>query len=154
MKILSSFFLLFFYLSIIVFGIDNNLQTLYLWKNSNGDFWRNFGDKKIHSLFKGEVKDGKPNGFGIVNYPNGNNYKGDFLDGMEHGFGTLFFLEGHKYEGEFKYGLQHGEGKVTWSNGKKFVGEFIQGDFWNGKQYDNNSNLKFIIRNGRKVDLR
>ena len=57
------------------------------------------GDKYV-----GEIKDGKPNGQGTVNFTDGDKYVGEFRGGEIHGQGTFTFADGRSYEGEFKDG--------------------------------------------------
>ena len=40
-----------------------------------------FGEKETHPVYKGDVKDGKPNGLGILIYPSGGKYVGEWKDG-------------------------------------------------------------------------
>ena len=63
--------------------------------------------------YRGQVKDGKPHGKGIVTMPNFGRYEGRFQDGEPHGKGILILLDGGRYEGEFKDGKPHGKGIQT-----------------------------------------
>ena len=40
-----------------------------------------FGDKETQPKYQGQVKDGKPNGLGVIIYPDGRKYEGEFKDG-------------------------------------------------------------------------
>ena len=71
-------------LSSPVIGDNHKGETLYLWKTSSGDVWKGFGDKETQSVYKGDVKDGKPNGQGTYTYPDGDKYVGEFNDGIFH----------------------------------------------------------------------
>lgn len=42
----------------------------------------------------GKWKDGKHDGDGIINFPNGDKYIGEWKDGRRHGEGTLNFPDG------------------------------------------------------------
>ena len=57
-------------LSFPVIGDNYKGETLYRCENPSGDgyVWKGFGDKETHSLYKGDVKNGKPNGVGILIY--------------------------------------------------------------------------------------
>ena len=46
--------------------------------------WKGFGDKETHPKYKGQVKDGKPNGLGVIIYTDGSKYVGRWKNGMEH----------------------------------------------------------------------
>ena len=56
--------------------------------------------------------------------------------------------EGNLYfEGENAY--KNGKGKEYYSDEKlKFEGEYLNGSQWNGKQFDENGNIIFEIKNG------
>jgi len=77
------FILSFLLLSSPVIGNSHKGETLYLWKTSSGEVWKGFGDKKIHSVYKGDVKNGEPNGLGMMNTPRGWKYVGSWKNGKE-----------------------------------------------------------------------
>ena len=57
--------------------VDNHKgETLYRGDTSSGIVWRGFGDKEVHSVYKGEVKNGKPNGQGTSTNRMGGKYVG------------------------------------------------------------------------------
>jgi len=68
-------------LSSPVIGDNHKGETLYKWKTSSGPVWKGFGDKETHPIYQGQVKDGKPDGLGIIIYPDGNKYVGGWKDG-------------------------------------------------------------------------
>ena len=102
----------FLLLSSPVIGDNHKGETLYLWKTSSGEVWKGFGDKETHPVYKGDVKDGKPNGLGI-----------------------LIYLTGIKYVGEWKEGKLNGQGAAIEPNGRKLDGEWKNGKPWNGTYY-------------------
>jgi hypothetical protein len=93
-----------------------------------------FGDS-IHTnglRFVGEMKQGKPNGQGVYEFPGGSKFAGEVRDGKLQGNGTYTSTEGLKYVGEFKDNKKHGQGtlfdqdgsvlnKGTWVD-NKFIG--------------------------------
>ena len=89
-----------------------------------------FGDKETHPKYQGQVKDGKPNGLGI-----------------------LTFTDGWKYVGEWKDGIYNGQGTRTYPWGK-YVGEWRDGKGWNGTTYDNNGNTEDKWVNGEEIKQR
>ena len=91
--------------------------------------WYKDGDEKKNYKYVGEIKNGKPNGQGKWNLPNGN-----------------------KYEGEWKSGKKNGQGTYTYPNGDKYVGEFKNEERWNVKVYDKNGNIKGKYVNGKKIN--
>ena len=58
--------------------------VLYLYESSSGFVLKSVGDEKIQPIYKGEITNGKPNGFGILSYPyNGNSVVGEWKNGKE-----------------------------------------------------------------------
>ena len=53
-------------LSSPVIGDNHKGETFYLWETSSSEIWKGFGDKETHPKYLGYVKNGKPNGFGIL----------------------------------------------------------------------------------------
>jgi len=116
-------------LSSFVTSCDKKEETLYRWETSSGIVWKRFGDKDTHRVYKGEWKNGekwRPNGLGVMTYPDGHKYVGEWKDGEPNGQGTFTSPNGMKYIGEFKDGESHGQGTFTF-NGIKYVGEFKNG---------------------------
>ena len=114
-------------LSSPVIGDNHKGETLYRWGNTLSYVWKEFGDKYTHSVYKGTVKNGKPN-----------------IQGTE----TL--SDGKKYEGEWKDGKRNGQGTFTYpDDGRKYEGEW-KGDIpWNGTGYDKNGNITTKVLNGK-----
>ena len=81
--------------------------------------------------YKGELKDGIPNGQGFLSLPDGGKYVGEFKEGIINGQGIFTFSDGRKYSGEFKEGKKHGQGIYTYPNGDKYTGGYKDG-FKNG----------------------
>ena len=95
--ILLSFLLL----SSPLFGQETGV--LYLYETSSGKKWKTFGDGKVQPKYKGDIKNGKPNGQGTLTLPNGFNYVGEWKDGKKNGQGTVTNSDGEKYVGEFNH---------------------------------------------------
>ena len=136
--------------------------NLYDFKDAKEQFTKKETKEKKESIFEdygtiendygkyhGQIKDGKPHGYGTLTFNNGDYYRGDWEDGNKirkgyfvftfdngdkysgelynglfHGQGTYYFKElGHTYEGEFK---NHEEtfGTMNYSDGRKYIGEF------------------------------
>ena len=70
--ILLSFLLL----SSPVIGDNHKGETLYVWGEYPDYVWRRVGEKDTHPKYQGQVKDGKPNGLGILIDPDGIKYVG------------------------------------------------------------------------------
>ena len=58
------------FLSSPVIVNNNKGDNLYRWETPSGDgyVWKGFGDKETHSVYKDDVKNGEPNGVGILIY--------------------------------------------------------------------------------------
>ena len=85
-------------------GDNHKGETLYLWETSSGIQWRGFGDKEVHSIYKGEVKNGKPNGLGVLISTSGWKYFGSWKNGE--------IWNGTEYD-------KDGNIKYRWVNGKQ-----------------------------------
>ena len=91
--------------------------------------------------YKGELKEGIPNGQGTSTFRDGGKYVGEFRDGLLNGQGTFTWSNGNKHVGEYKDGLLNGQGTSTLFDGRKYVGEFKDGKRWNGTMYDKEGNI-------------
>ncbi|HWQ74526.1 MAG TPA: hypothetical protein VN441_04360 [Syntrophomonas sp.] len=70
--------------------------------------------------YKGEVKDGKPNGKGKATFRDGGMYEGDWANGKQEGHGKEYYKDGTlRFEGEYHKGLRHGTGTVYYKDGSK-----------------------------------
>ena len=112
----------FLILSSPVIGDNHKGETLYAWDISSTRspeyVWRGFGEEETHPKYIGDVKNGKPNGLGILITPWGRKYVGEWKDGRENGKGTFNYINGMKYVGEIKDGI-----------------------WWNGTFYDQDGNI-------------
>ncbi|MDG1859991.1 MAG: cytoplasmic protein [SAR324 cluster bacterium] len=131
-----------------LFGDSHAGKILYGWDTSSGVQLREFGDKDIHPQYKGDVENRKPNGLGIMIFPDGRKYVGEWINGEKNGHGTFTFPSGFKYVGEYKVGKMWNVKKYN-KNGK-YVGEYKNGEVWNGIVYDKNGNIKGAWVNGVK----
>tara|TARA_B100001250_G_C19695832_1_gene742486 strand:+ start:218 stop:574 length:357 start_codon:yes stop_codon:yes gene_type:complete len=68
-------------LSSPVIGHHHKNKTLYVLGEYPDWKWIEFGDKKTQSNYQGQVKDGKPNGFGVLISTNGWKYYGSWMNG-------------------------------------------------------------------------
>ncbi|MDC0163252.1 hypothetical protein OAI48_00185 [Candidatus Pelagibacter sp.] len=77
-----------------------------------------------NGTYKGEFKNSKFHGKGIMHYDNQDIYQGEWEKGFMNGQGTYMWADGHKYEGEWEDDKKHGQGTETWTSGSKYVGEW------------------------------
>ena len=104
--------------------IDGKGQVIWRWF-AGGD-WQT-------AAYTGEVKAGKMNGRGLLNYPNGNIYEGELKDDKRHGTGIHTWSRGNTYEGSWQDDKPHGKG-VYLQNDVRYEGEWKQGCFSKGKR--------------------
>ena len=111
--------------------------------------------------FEGEYLDGRRNGKGKEykqNEYNNNNFlyfEGNYKNGKKNGKGIIYKSNKIKFEGEYFNDLKKGFGKEYYNTGKvKFEGEYKDNKKWNGKGYDINGNIDYIITEGKgKIKL-
>ena len=124
-----------------VIGNNHKGETLYRWGENPDYKWMGFGDKDTHPVYQGQVKDGKPNGLGVIIYPDG------------------IWKGGNKYVGEWKDGKEHGQGTLTTPvvdsrnlihHGRKYVGEWKNGKHWNGTTEKDGKIEKKVV-NGKYI---
>eukprot|EP01121_Diplochlamys_sp_Union-15-3_P018365 TRINITY_DN6661_c0_g1_i2.p1 TRINITY_DN6661_c0_g1~~TRINITY_DN6661_c0_g1_i2.p1 ORF type:complete len:114 (-),score=30.03 TRINITY_DN6661_c0_g1_i2:24-338(-) len=84
--------------------------------------------------FKGELKEGLPNGQGEYHYANGDRYIGEYKDGKKHGYGVYTFALGGSYEGDYSEGQKHGKGILKSDKGV-YTGDFHHGLFSGHGEY-------------------
>ena len=92
----------FFFISFTAFAQSTDTGILYLWELSSGKVWKKFGDEKTQQIYKGEIKNQKPEGLGIMLFPDGTKYMGMWRFGKKHGQGTLTMSDGEKKSGVWK----------------------------------------------------
>eukprot|EP01138_Halocafeteria_seosinensis_P009227 gb/GECG01009430.1/.p1 GENE.gb/GECG01009430.1/~~gb/GECG01009430.1/.p1 ORF type:complete len:850 (+),score=152.54 gb/GECG01009430.1/:1-2550(+) len=81
-------------------------------------------------LFEGEMKRGKPHGYGTVVYLNGWMFEGQFKEGKESGWGVLTDENDVVlYEGELLDGELQGYGHMYYENGSNYCGCWRDGLF-------------------------
>jgi len=68
-------------LSSPLYGDNHKGETLYGWGEFPDYKWMGFGDKDTQPKYQGQVKDGKPNGLGVLISTNGWKYFGSWKNG-------------------------------------------------------------------------
>ena len=125
--------------------------VLFFNKTTSGYEWKNFRGQNSDIDYKGDIKNGKPNGQGIMSHSfYGWKYVGEFKDGEGHGKGTITFEDGMKYVGKWKDGERHGQG-ILYSVYGKYIGEYKDGERWNGTVYDPNGKIIRKFVNGKEI---
>jgi len=118
----------FLLLSSPVIGNNHKGETLYRWGEYPDFKWMGFGDKDTHPVYKGQVKNGKPNGLGVSIFPSGG-----------------------KYVGSWKNGMRNEKGTYTNQSGDIHVGEWKNDILWNGKGYYKDGTIIYKKVNGRET---
>ena len=120
--------LIILFLFILVFPLVAKEAGVLYFKKVNGKFgWFENGNDKKDWKYIGEIKNGKPNGIGVLSSTFG------------------------KYYGELKNGMKHGQGTYTYKSGRKRVGEFRKGKPWNVNNYDKNGKIEAAWIKGIKL---
>ncbi|MBU0584486.1 MAG: hypothetical protein KKB66_19820 [Alphaproteobacteria bacterium] len=81
----------------------------------------------IYSTYVGEMKDGRPDGEGRLQFRSGELFEGHFAAGLLSGRGVHVDTAGNRYEGEFSEGRPDGEGRLAETNGSIYTGTFAHG---------------------------
>ena len=103
--------------------IGEETGVLYWWYDGKKVVWKTFGDDDVNGKYKGEIKNGKPEGFGIILHTHGLKYVGMWKNGKYHGYGEMRNGENVR-KGEFKEGVQW---NTKWYFKGKQTGEFVNG---------------------------
>jgi len=115
-------------LLILTFPLVAQETGVLYFKKVNGKYgWFENGNDKKDWKYIGEIKNGKPNGTGVLSSTFG------------------------KYSGEVKNGMKHGQGTYTYKSGRKRVGEFRKGKPWNVNNYDKNGKIEAAWVKGIKL---
>lgn len=67
-------------------------------------------DLSEEAIYKGEFKNGVPDGVGTLYYSNGAIYRGEFREGQKGPFGEFIYEDKSVFRGEFKNDLRNGRG--------------------------------------------
>lgn len=93
--------------------------------NGRGEYTWRCGAAQQH--YVGEMRDGAPNGRGILEDDNGR-YEGDYVNGRENGRGSMVWkANGARYVGDFVQGEPTGRGKMSKANGDWYDGQWKDG---------------------------
>ena len=82
----------------------------------------------------GKIKNGLPEGKGILTRVDGATFEGHWIAGVLQGQGIFKSSNGYVYEGQIKDGLLSGKAKLTYPVKHKFI-SFSKGDFLMGMEH-------------------
>jgi len=104
----------------MVSGYIRDINGIYIWNPSPGK------DETVH--WTGDSKQGYANGEGQLIWFRGKkeiaSYRGYMKHGKPEGFGICKFADGDIYAGQWKNGLRHGKGKHWFRNGNFYSGKW------------------------------
>ncbi len=106
-------------------------------------------EDSIPDRYQGEIKNGLPNGKGIIIYhspysENNSIYEGRFNDGLRHGQGKITFLDDMStFEGEWEDDYPNGFGILTDPNGTAYKGVWKYGKLFGDDGYLNYDGNKY-----------
>lgn len=98
----------------------------------------------VRNRYEGEFQNDMKEGFGILQYINGERYEGSWKNNFAHGHGTLLYVDGDKYVGDWAEGKKAGIGELLYVNGDRFHGSWVEDkacgegilEYANGDAYD------------------
>ena len=87
---------------------------------------------QYNNVYIGQIKNGKKNGYGILEVPNLGTYYGNFHEDKYEGYGTMKYNNGWEHVGKFKNCQANGYGIAYHSDGREYSGNFcnhqLEGD--------------------------
>jgi hypothetical protein len=95
--------------------------------------WRHEADGRAQvTRYAGPLRDGRPEGWGVVTRPGGARYEGEWRGGRPDGMGLMVLADGASYEGAWRDGRRNGRGVATLPGGERYVGTWRDGtrDGW------------------------
>ncbi|KAJ4433880.1 hypothetical protein ANN_16193, partial [Periplaneta americana] len=83
-------------------------------------------------VYVGQFQNGQMNGIGRMEIPGISTYEGQWKDGQQDGYGIIKYINGDVYEGHFKDGVAHGhglqkQGHFMASVASVYIGEWVNG---------------------------
>ena len=129
--------------------IGEETGVLYQYETSSGIKWKTFGDGKVQPKYKGEIKNGKMDGLGVLTYPYGEkSVVGEWKKGKE------WNTKHTKKDGTLIGKFENGEWIVSW--GVLYFGYRNREDGWyeekwEGLESEDNKDLwkyKGYVENG------
>jgi small GTP-binding protein len=101
-----------------------NIIRKYLIENRK-DLLNDINNKR--NEYQGKIINGKKNGFGKMNYGNGDIYEGNWKDDLRDGEGTLINNNGDKYYGIWKNDVLNEKIEIEYINGDIYKGNLKEG---------------------------
>jgi hypothetical protein len=86
-----------------------------------------FDSTAVVATFTGEVRAGRPQGYGTYREESGRSYEGTWQQGAMTGSGLLRTPDGKDYQGDVRDGVPHGQGREAAADGTSYQGSFKDG---------------------------
>lgn len=99
---------------------------------------------KLNCYYKGQWRNKKPHGYGVMITEDEDIYEGYFQNGVPYGKGRLFYKNGDYFQGDFAEGKIHGKGKLETATGATIQGNF-EDDRLHGR-------VKEVYRDGSRYE--
>ena len=84
-------------------------------------------EKRINSIYEGELQYNAFNGIGVESFEDGASYYGQFYNNKKHGIGTYIWSNDFQYQGEWKNGEINGLGIFRDDKGRNYEGNWANG---------------------------
>jgi hypothetical protein len=75
-----------------------------------------------YKSYDGQIRNGLPNGVGVLVYDNDDRYEGQVRNGIPSGNGMFVFNTNDRYEGQVRNGKPEGKGVFTTAKGDRYAG--------------------------------
>jgi hypothetical protein len=137
---------------IVKFTSAEGSTTTQLWLDNRLQKRQDYQSETVKSYY-GTTRDGLPNGYGLIQYINGDEYVGELSSGQPSGQGQMTYSTGDIYRGNFSEGKRHGQGHFG-RPGHKYSGEWRNNFFFNGTevvQFGNGTVQQRLWKDGKLV---
>lgn len=105
-----------------------NIENETTINNSTVNIYQSSSFSVDNGCYEGDIKSGKPHGYGICEYRDGSKYEGNWLAGVRSGKGTIYYEDGKSWSGEWKNDYEYtGEG-IVYFDGSVYEGTLKNGD--------------------------
>ena len=134
---------------------DDSDQDMYFddLEESNHDTISNHDDIPCLEMedgkFRGNMINGKREGYGVFYYNDGSQYWGNWLNGKRSGEGKYISCKGSVYNGNWENDMKNGKGNIKYLNGNNYDGYWVNDKFsGQGVLVYNNKKYIGIFENG------
>lgn len=128
---------------VLGYNIEDQIKQFFNYDATSAEISKHKAITTSDYTYIGEVKNGEPNGIGLMKHGNNESYYGYFANGDRHGKGRYCYANGNHYEGMWENGEKHGKGFYgdsknkanymgTWKN-NKMHGQFVVEYYGGGK---------------------